>query len=314
MLRALNTGVTGIRQFQTNLDTIGNNLANVNTIGYKAGRVEFADTLNQTLRAGTPDSSTGLRSGTASVQVGNGVEVASVRNLFTQGAVSQTGVSTDLAISGEGFFIVKNATGETFATRAGDFRVDKDGNLVTDQGLRVQGFSGPPAGADYADTDTIGDINLNKPGTLPAGLPATAAGAGVTNVSIDSGGRINMLLSDGTQFVRGQILLQRFTNPNALLKQGSNLYTGLTAAGPLTGTTATLPFGSSPAGTTTATASARATSNGLGRIDSGALELSNVDIAREFSNMIITQRAFQANARVVTTSDAILQEIVQLVR
>ena len=311
MLRALNTGVTGIRQFQTNLDTIGNNLANVNTIGYKSGRVEFADTLNQTLRAGTPDSTTGLRSGTASVQVGNGVEVASVRNLFTQGAVSQTGVQTDLAISGEGFFIVKNSTGEAFATRAGDFRVDKDGNLVTDQGLRVQGFKDAATGADYTDADAIGDINLSKPATLPAGVTATAS---VANVSIDSGGRINMLLSDGTQFVRGQILLQRFTNPNALLKQGSNLYTGLTAAGPLTGTTATLPFGSSPAGTTTATASARATSNGLGRIDSGALELSNVDIAREFSNMIITQRAFQANARVVTTSDAILQEIVQLVR
>lgn len=311
MIRALNTGVTGIRQFQTNLDTIGNNLANVNTIGYKAGRVEFADTLNQTLRAGTPDSGTS-RSGTAAVQVGNGVDVASVRNLFTQGAVSQTGVTTDLAISGEGFFVVKNSSNELFATRAGDFRVDSNGFLVTDQGLRVQGFTSPTAavGTAYADGDAQGDIKLDKPTTLPTGVGAGAATAGVQNVSIDSSGNINMLLSDGSQFVRGKILLQKFSNPNALLKQGNNLYTGLTVAGPLTpfaSITATNPFGTTPTINS-------ATTNGLGRIESGALELSNVDIAREFSNMITTQRAFQANARVVTTSDSILQEIVQLVR
>ena len=310
MLRSLNTGITGIRQFQTNLDTIGNNLANVNTIGYKAGRVEFADTLNQTLRAGTPDATSGLRSGTAGVQVGNGVDVASVRNLFTQGAASQTGVTTDLAISGEGFFIVKNSSNELFATRAGDFRIDSQGFLVTDQGFRVQGFSGPPAGAAYADTDAQGDIKMDKPATLPAGLGAGAATAGVQNVNIDPTGSINMLLSDGSQFVRGKILLQKFANPNALLKQGSNLYTGLTVAGPLTAfasITGAAPFGTTPT-------SNSSTTNGLGRIESGALELSNVDIAREFSNMITTQRAFQANARVVTTSDSILQEIVSLVR
>ena len=309
MLRALNTGVTGIRQFQTNLDTIGNNLANVNTIGYKSGRVEFTDTLNQTLRAGTPDSA--ARSGTGSVQVGNGVEISSVRNLFTQGAVNQTGVATDLAISGDGFFVVRSltpagTTSELFATRAGDFRVDQNGFLVTDQGFRVLGFNNPPTAADYAATDTINDIKLDK-GTLPATLPASAAAAGITNISIDSSGKINVLLSDGSQYVRGQILLQRFTNPNALLKQGSNLYSGMSTAGAHAGTAIAAPFGTDPT-------LARANSAGLGRIDSGALELSNVDIAREFSSMITTQRAFQANARVVTTSDNILQEIVQLVR
>ncbi|MBI4659588.1 MAG: flagellar hook-basal body complex protein [Verrucomicrobia bacterium] len=305
MLRALNTGVTGIRQYQTNLDTIGNNLANVNTVGFKAGRVEFADTLNQTLRAGTPDSAT--RSGTSSVQVGNGVDIASVRNLFTQGAVNQTGVTTDLAISGEGFFIVKNiATNELFATRAGDFRVDSNGFLVTDQGFRVQGFQDPPTAADglYTDADAQGHIKFDK-GTAPA---AAAADAGISNIALDGSGKINILLSDGTQYVRGQILLQRFSNPNALLKQGNNLYTGLTTAGPLgAGITAAQPFDATP------TKNAP-NSSGLGRIESGALELSNVDIAREFSNMITTQRAFQANARVVTASDTILQEIVQLTR
>lgn len=298
MLRALNTGVTGMRQFLTNLDNIGNNLANVNTVGFKSGRVEFSDTLNQTLKAGTPDSAT--RSGTSSVQVGNGVEVGALRNLFTQGAVNQTGVSTDMAVSGEGFFIVKNtATAELLATRAGDFRVDGNGFLVTDQGFRVQGFATEIAsGVEYNDTDPTNDIKMDK------GTPPVASAAGISTINIDANGRINVLLSDGTQYVRGQILLQRFQNPNALLKQGANLYSGLTNAGSLTG----------PGKTNTNPVGAKANSNGLGRIESGALELSNVDIAREFASMITTQRAFQANARVVTTSDSILQEIMQLVR
>jgi flagellar hook protein FlgE len=307
MLRSLNTGVTGIRQFQTTLDTIGNNLANINTIGYKAGRVEFADTLNQTLRAATPDS--GTNSGSSSVQVGNGVQVAGISNSFAQGAVNQTGVTTDLAISGDGFFTVQNElTGEYFATRAGDFRTDSNGFLVTNNGFRVQGFNAPPTAATgiYANTDATGDIKLDK-GTLPATLPATAATAGISNINIDSSGKINILLSDGSQYVRGQILLQKFVNPNALLKQGNNLYSGLTSAGPLTTPAAGAPFG-------TTAASNIANTNGLGRIDSGSLEISNVDIAREFASLITTQRAFQANAKVVTASDEMLQEVLRVVR
>jgi flagellar hook protein FlgE len=309
MLRSLNTGVTGIRQFQTALDTIGNNLANINTVGYKAGRVGFSDTLNQTLRAATPDAAGGGSSGTSSVQVGNGVQVAGITNSYTQGAVNQTGVFTDLAISGEGFFIVKNSlTQELFATRAGDFRSDSNGFLVTNNGFRVQGFTTPVGSATaYADTDTVGDIKLDK-GTLPATLPATAATAGISNINIDSSGKINVLLSDGSQYVRGQILLQNFTNPNALLRQGNNLYSGITTAGPTaTGPTTTAPFGATPS-------VAKANTNGLGRIDSGSLEISNVDIAREFSSLITTQRAFQANAKVVTASDEMLQEVLRVVR
>jgi flagellar hook protein FlgE len=312
MLRSLNTGVTGIRQFQTALDTIGNNLANINTVGYKAGRVGFSDTLNQTLRAATPDSGT-ANSGTSSVQVGNGVQVAGITNAFTQGAVNQTGVSTDLAISGEGFFIVKNTlTGELFATRAGDFRTDSLGYLVTNNGFRVQGFNvAVTTGTDYVAQAT-GDIQLDKDGGAAlAGMPTTAAAAGISNINIDSSGKINVLLSDGSQFVRGQILLQNFTNPNALLRQGNNLYSGITTAGPTAGTpttiTATAPFGATPA-------SGKANTNGLGRIDSGSLEISNVDIAREFSSLIVTQRAFQANAKVVTASDEMLQEVLRIVR
>ncbi|MBM3832090.1 MAG: flagellar hook-basal body complex protein [Verrucomicrobia bacterium] len=317
MLRSLNSGVTGVRQFQTSLDVIGNNLANINTIGYKAGRVEFADTLLQTLRAATPDSGGGGAggvSGVSAIQLGNGVELAAIKNSFTQGAVNQTGVHTDLAISGDGFFIVKNPlTLEVFATRAGDFRTDSSGFLVTNQGFRVQGFNAPPslgATANYVDADAIGDIRLDK-GTVPASVIATsaaAATAGVQNINIDSSGKVNVLLTDGSQYTRGQILLQNFKNPNALLKQGNNLYGGLTTAGPAGGTaTQTNPFGTAPS-------FAKANTNGLGRIDSGSLEISNVDITREFSTMITTQRAFQANARVVAASDDMLQEMINVVR
>ena len=118
MIRSLNTGVLGIKQFQTSLDAIGNNLANINTIGFKGARVDFSDTLAQTMRAPTPD--TGTTSGQAGMQVGNGVTVSAIKNQFTQGAIKQTGVRTDMAITGEGFFMVKDATtNELFVTRAG---------------------------------------------------------------------------------------------------------------------------------------------------------------------------------------------------
>lgn len=298
MLRALNTGITGVRNFQTSLDVIGNNLANLNTVAFKGGRVDFADALLQTLKQ--PVADTAERTGTAGVQVGNGVSVAAVKNSFTQGAITQTGVTTDLAINGSGFFIVKNsATDELFATRSGDFRLDDQGFLVTNSGFRVQGFNVPiTINSDYADEDT-GDIQLSKGDIDDLGLDATAETAGITTINIDGSGKVNILLADGSQYTRGQILLQQFNNPNALLKQGNNLYSGISTAGPLADNDG---LGAKP------------NTQGLGRIESGALELSNVDIAREFANLITTQRGFQANARVVTASDEMLTEMIRVVR
>lgn len=303
--RALNTGVSGVRQFQTSLDVIGNNLANINTVAYKAGRVDFSDALQQTLRQ--PIADAGNRTGASGVQVGNGVNVSAVKNSFAQGAVNQTGVTTDLAISGEGFFIVKNtATNELFATRAGDFRLDASGFLVTNQGFRVQGYNRSILiSEDYPDAEAPGDLQLEK-GTVPAGTgvnAATSGAAGISTINIDGSGKINVLLSDGSQYTRGQILLQKFNNPNALLKQGNNLYSGLSTAGP-----------GFPTTTVTNTVGGKPNTDGLGRIDSGALEVSNVDIAREFASLITTQRAFQANSRVITVSDDMLSEIIRIVR
>ena len=187
MIRSLNTGVGGIRNFQTSLDVIANNLANLNTVGFKSGRVDFAEALTQTIRPSTPDE--GNTSGSSSVAVSNGVATNSVTTIFGQGAINQTGKITDLALAGDGYFIVKKygteaigaqkgadddglgtqtiaqpdssdkgaPGGVSFATRAGDFRLDKNGNLVNNMGMRVQGV------ADYINNPgAIGDIKFDR--------------------------------------------------------------------------------------------------------------------------------------------------------
>ena len=289
MVRSLNSGVSGMQQFQQRMDVIGNNIANVNTTGYKSARMDFADAFSQTYRGA------GIGTGTVSnvdpIQVGTGVISTGIKTQFTQGAITRTGPQTDLAISGDGFFMVKDPiAGAQFASRAGDFRLDQSYRLVSNGGFRVQGFT------DAALT-TEGDIVIDGTGRPPTSDPL----ATVSSYSINRDGKIQVRLSDGSEFTRGQILMQRFADPNALTKQGNNLYSSLTAAGPLSSGTA--PSGASAPG-----------SNGIGILESGALELSNVDLANEFASMIVTQRSFQANARIITTSDEILQELVNLKR
>lgn len=278
-----------MQQFQARMDVIGNNIANTNTTGYKTSRMDFADAFSQTYRGA------GVGSGTSSnvdpIQVGTGVISTAIKTQFTQGAITRTGPQTDLALSGDGFFMVKDpVAGAQYATRAGDFRLDQSYRLVTNGGYRVQGFSD-------SGLATEGDIVIDGVGRPPTSDPL----ATVSSYSINRDGKIQVRLSDGSEFTRGQVLLQRFSDPNALTKQGNNIYTSLTAAGPLTSGTA-LSGASAPG------------SNGLGIIESGALELSNVDLATEFTSMIVTQRSFQANSRIITTSDEMLQELVNLKR
>lgn len=277
MLRSLSTGTTGIQAFQNQLDVIGNNIANANTTGFKSGRADFADTFSQTLGAG----------GTPSMQIGNGVSTSGIKSMFTRGNITETGVPTDLALPGDGFFVVSNPDdGLQYATRAGDFSLDGNGYLVTNGGLRVQGYNS-------SALTTQGDIQIDLNDT------SVPAGAVSDRYSIESSGKIIMYLTDGTEITRGQILLQRFTDPQALVKVGDNLFTGFVAAGALGGTT---PQAEVPG------------TNGLSTIRSGALEGSNVDLTSEFASLITTQRGFQANARIITTSDEILQELVNLKR
>lgn len=279
MLRSLNSGVSGIQQFQGKLDVIGNNIANSNTLGYKSARADFEDAYSQTFQA--PGSIAG-------VQVGSGVMTGAVRSLFNTGTISRTGLDTDMAIDGDGFFMVKDPiSGQEFATRAGDFRVDNQGFLVSNGGYRLQGFNDP-------GLVSRGDLKIDS-----TGRPPEAQSDVVARFSVDELGVLNVHLADGTSYVRAQVLLQRFQDPNALVKEGGNLYSGLVAGGPLGGAT---PISQAPG------------SNGLGGIRSGALEMSNVDLANEFASLITTQRGFQASARIITTSDEMLQEVVNLKR
>lgn len=274
LLESLSSGVSAMQQFQQELDVIGNNIANVSTTGFKGASVDFSDALSQTIQAG---------GATGSMQVGTGVNTSAISNRFTQGAINATGNPDDLAISGQGFFIVRDPkTGADYATRAGNFTVDQNNYLVLN-GMRVQGYSD-------AGLTTVGDIQIDNVGN------SAGSTASVKNWNFDSSGNIVVTLADGTpSFTRGQVLLQNFTSPQMLVKEGDSLFSGITLAGPL----------AQPAAPNT---------NGVGKLQVGALESSNVDLTTELSNLITTQRAYQASAHVVTTSDEVLQDLVNIKR
>jgi flagellar hook protein FlgE len=273
MLLSMDSGVSALDQFQQELNVLGNNIANVDTAGFKSANVEFANALSQTIGANA----------VGSLQVGTGVTTSDISNQFTQGAINNTGVQTNMAVNGNGFFLVKDSSsGQTYVTRDGDFTVDTNGFLVTSTGMRVQGYTDSTHG-------TIGDIQINNSGA-PGGDTSP-----VQSYTFDSSGNANILLADGTQYTGGQVLLQNFTTPTELVSVGNNLYTGMANAGEL------------------ATPLAPST-NGLGNIVTGSLEMSNVDLAVQLTALITTQRAYEANTKVITTSDEILQDLVNLKR
>jgi flagellar hook protein FlgE len=283
MLTSLNSAVTGLDSFQEEMDVLGNNIANLNTTGFKAATVDFADAFSDTLVA--PSAASSTTSGAASVQIGTGTTITGINNNWTQGSITSTGVPTDLAISGDGFFMVRDTvTNAQYATRAGDFNVDANGYLITDTGERVQGYSN-------AGLSALGDIKIDT-----TGMPATSnPAAAVTSFSVNGQGQVTVNLSDGTSFVRGQVLLQNFQDPNELVSVGNNLYSNTASAGPLA-------------------ALGAPGSAGLGTTQEGALESSNVDLSGEMADLIIAQRGFEANSKIVTTSDEVLQTLVNMKR
>ena len=285
LIGTLTSGVSALRSFTKGLEVIGNNIANVNTTAYKSNQASFSDSFSNTLRGAAPSTATG--SNQSAMQVGTGVTLGGISTNFTQGSVSSTGRGTDLAISGNGYFIVENPTDSTlYATRAGEFRWDDQGYLINQDGYRVQGLTGgtPPG--------TLGGIRLEQ--TLPAGVQRQS-------VSFDESGNVIEFYSDGTTATTNQLLLKNFNDPSALMKEGSNLYSGFEAAGPVNG--AALDNSAD-----------KPNQGGLGKIQSGALELSNVDLTEEFANMITAQRSFQASSRLITVSDTVLEDIVNLKR
>jgi len=416
MMRALFAGVTGLRNHQTRMDVIGNNIANVNTVAFKASRVTFEEAFVQLLQgAGRPIGNLG---GTNPIQIGTGIHVGSTDQLFTQGSLETTGQPLDLAIQGDGLFVVSDGQHRSY-TRAGNFALDASGNLVMPgTGFIVQGIMADANGS-FASTSAIGDLKLELGSKAPAHAttqvalngnldaraavgdthtlaatvydslgtghelkisltntapgqwtwsassttaPVTPAGTGtvtfnpdgslatftypgggaaltltppgaaainvtlnpgtvgaidglagfantsnaavssqdgypagdLVNISVDNHGVITGFFTNGVSRDLAQVGLASFNNPSGLMRSGGNVYEETANSG-----LAIIGFAG---GTNTST------------ITPGALESSNVDISQEFTDMIITQRGFQANARVITTADEMLNELVNLRR
>ncbi len=414
MLRSMFSGVSGLRSHQTMMDVIGNNIANVNTVGYKASTAEFSDLLSQMISgAGVPTAQNG---GTNPAQVGLGVKVAGIESSFTQGASQLTGRATDLSIQGDGFFVVRNG-GQQLFTRAGSLSFDAMGRMTTPDGSILQGWpasstgvintnasvtdlsmplgqtippqvtgnlqiggnldasaavgtaitssitvydqQGTPINLSFTFTKAAADSwTLSAGATDPAGNPITAtiggnpmtfnpaSGALTTGpftvslaspnfaapIAVDFGapggtqsltqfsgassvaalsqdgyalgslqaftigndGVVTGVFSNGRNRPIGEIALAGFSNPGGLEKVGDSMFR------------ATVNSGLAQIGTTG--------SSGRGTLSGSTLEMSNVDLAREFTNLIIAQRGFQANSRVITASDEMLQDLVNLKR
>jgi len=271
MLRSLYSGIAGMRGFQIKLDVIGNNVANVNTTGFKSGRVQFKDIMSQTLQgAGAPANGIG---GTNAMQIGLGSTISAIDTIMNDGSAQMTNRSLDFAIQGNGFFTVQNPdTEETYYTRAGNFYFDNAGSLVTSDGWAVLNEGGEPIVLD--------DMNEIKA------------------FSFDSKGQLFVVNADGTPDPdpRAQIGLTKFVNPSGLEKVGGTLFRASANSG-------------EPQQTFPGDAAA-----GTGTLLVGALEMSNVELTNEFSEMIVAQRGFQANSRTISTADEILQEVVNLKR
>lgn len=262
------SGISGLKGFQTKLDVIGNNIANVNTYGFKKGRVTFSDLMSQNIKGAT--AATGTNGGTNPQQVGLGIQIGSIDTIATQGSRQTTGRELDLSINGEGYFVLLDPSdGNTYYSRAGNFYFDLNGpnrDIVNADGLHLLS----------TDNNFI---------TIPGNAQS---------FSIGNNGVVNYVDENGNLQTAGTIQLAMFQNPEGLEKIGGNIFRISANSGEATPVTP---------GT-----------GGSGSIVSGSLEMSNVDLSEEMTEMIVAQRGFQANTRIITTSDEILQELVNLKR
>ncbi|RIW36462.1 flagellar hook-basal body complex protein [Bacillus salacetis] len=395
------SGISGMKNFQTKLDVIGNNIANVNTYGFKKGRVTFKDTMNQTISGASAAQE--ARGGRNPMQVGLGSTLSTIDTIHTQSSLQSTGRPLDLAINGDGYFVVKQGDAQ-FYSRAGNFYLDDNGTLVNGDGMKVQSYENGVlqdikvnvnAQLPANTTETIsmfGNLSNNAVGNepfvqqinvvtaegkqmtldmklTPQGTPSTnwsmqfvnqngenpltsdsytidfsqdpvvapgtvtlpiadADGDGtaentmdiemdysqLTNLAgdlsasadpdgntagslesfnIGSMGEINGVYSNGEITTIGYLALAKFSNPSGLTKAGGNSFQQSVNSG---------------------TPNINVAGEGRGTVVSGSLEMSNVDLSEEFTEMITAQRGFQANTRIITTSDEILQELVNLKR
>ena len=290
MLRSMYSGISGLRNFQTKLDVIGNNIANVNTYGFKKGRTIFKDLISQTVAGASGPGTT--RGGVNPKQVGLGSQIAAIDTIHSAGSTQFTGNTLDLALAGDGFFQVGQKTtvgiDNIQYTRAGNFYMDENGTLVNSDGLYVVGIPSIN-GADAVVTPSGNPLSVPTTNLGTITIPTTAQ-----SMSVGQDGKVTYVDDAGVLKYAGTLILAKFPNPGGLNKNGGN------------------NFNSSPnSGTAILNTS---TTSGIGTINSGFLEMSNVDLAEEFTELIVAQRGFQANTRIITTSDEILQELVNLKR
>ncbi|MBU3159034.1 flagellar hook-basal body complex protein [Clostridium frigoris] len=331
MLRSLYAGISGMKVNQQKLDIIANNIANVGTTAFKSSRIRFEDMVSQSMSdASKSSTNTG---GVNSKQIGLGVQVAGIDTMVGQGMMQPTSRTLDVAVDGEGYLMVaKGAVGGEVSldtttntitdasafqiayTRDGALSLDDNGHLLTSDGQRVLGYGMSPASLDNTTdpaTATFVDANLATTAAddtklIPLSIPETipnAAGVAqkVKTYSIDKDGSIKAVLADGSVAAVGQIAMASFKNPAGLSKTGKNEYIQTSNSGQ--------PIVRSGLNTTNPD-----NSKGYGDMLSGMLEMSNVDLAEQFTDMIVASRAFQAMGKTITTGDEILQDIIGLKR
>ncbi len=262
-MRALRTATTGMAAQQLNVEVISNNIANMNTIGFKKQRAEFQDLMYQNIeRMGAQSSDSGTVVPTG-IQVGDGVKTGSVYRIMEQGSDTQTGNPYDVAIQGKGYFQILMPSGETAYTRAGNFSLDDQGRLVTQDGYLVQ--------------------------------PAITVPQNTTQVTISKDGTVQATQAGQTAPQKiGQIQIATFYNEAGLDAQGDNLFLESGSSGP--------PNVSTPGDV------------GFGTLLQGYTEASNVDAVSEITALIVAQRAYEMNSKVITTADEMLQTTSQLAR
>ncbi|MBZ2186918.1 MAG: flagellar basal-body rod protein FlgG [Bryobacter sp.] len=257
MIRALYSAGSGMSAQQLNVDNIAHNLANANTAGFKMRRAQFQDLMYQSLVQ--PGAAAGAQTNIPSgLQLGLGTRTASNEIVFTQGDFSLTNNPLDLVIQGKGFFQVRRPTGETAFTRSGSFHLDRDGNIVTQDGEALEPQITIPAEAQ--------GVTIGSDGTVSFSLPGQTA----------------------TQ-IAGQIQIANFPNPAGLNSIGRNLYMPTDASGEAQ---IGIPGGQ----------------EGMGSLLQGYVEQSNVSVVSEFINLIVAQRAYEANSKIVRAADEMYQQ------
>ncbi|QSX07195.1 flagellar hook-basal body complex protein [Sedimentibacter sp. zth1] len=288
MMRSLYSGVAGLRAHQTRMDVVGNNIANVNTYAYKSQRVTFRDMYYQTIRS----SSEGVNA----TQLGYGAQVGSIDTLHVQSGYAPTDRPMDIYIDGEGFIAVEDPNGGNMFTRIGALSFMPTSNGTTFRLVDINGNSvkgaistitpGTPPTTDYGAKLNNDEVQLEE-----IIIPDFNK---YTNISIGGNGHITGIDDKGNVLDLATIGIAKISNAEGLTMQGSSYFKSINNTGDIT---YNVPG-----------------KNGVGSLVPGALEMSNVDLAKEFTDMITTQRGYQANSRIITVVDEMLQELVNLKR